>query len=108
MAELSEPALPRIDRMQRQALMVGVGALVLSIIGAFFSPAQFFQSYLLAYSFWVGIALGSMVIVFIHYLSGGGWGAVIRRFLESSTRTFLLLAVFFIPILFGMHSLYEW
>jgi hypothetical protein len=49
-----------------------------------------------------------MVIVFIHYLSGGGWGAVIRRFLESSTRTFLLLAVLFVPILFGMHSLYEW
>ena len=108
MAELSEAALPQIDRMQRQALTVGIAALVLSVIGAFFSPAQFFQSYLLAYAFWIGIALGSMVIVFIHYLSGGGWGAVIRRFLESSTRTFLLMAVLFIPIVFGMHSLYEW
>jgi hypothetical protein len=108
MTEISQTALPHIDRLQRQALIVGIGALVLSAIGAVFSPAQFFQSYLFAYAFWIGIALGSMVIVFIHYLSGGGWGAVTRRFLESSTRTFLFLALLFLPILFGMHDLYEW
>lgn len=108
MTELSQASLPHIDRLQRQALIVGVAALVLSVIGAIFSPAQFFQSYLFAYVFWIGIALGSMVILFIHYLSGGGWGAVTRRFLESSTRTLLLMAILFVPIIFGMHDIYEW
>jgi hypothetical protein len=61
-----------------------------------------------AYNFWLGIALGSLVILMLQYVTGGAWGFAIRRILESGTRTLLLLAVLFIPILVGMHWLYEW
>ena len=37
---------PRIDRAQRVALFGGVAALVICAIAGFFSPNQFFQSYL--------------------------------------------------------------
>jgi hypothetical protein len=44
----------------------------------------------------------------LQHLTGGGWGLVIRRILEASTRTLPLVVLLFIPIIIGAHSLYEW
>ncbi len=95
-------------RMQRNALIAGVVALAMCAVGAFFSPQQFFRSYLVAYLFWFGIAMGCLAILMIYHITGGAWGAVIRRSLESATRTFPLLAALFVPIAVGVGSLYEW
>ena len=77
-------------------------------LGAIFSRQQFFQSYLFAYVFWLGIALGCLGIVMLHNLSGGAWGIVIRRLLECGMKTLPLMALLFLPLLFGLHHLYEW
>src|SRR5438132_9429062 len=69
---------------------------------------QLFRSYLIAYLFWFGIALGCLPLLMLHHLVGGTWGFVIRRILEAGTRTLPLMALLFLPILFGVHSLYEW
>ena len=59
---------------------------------ALFSPAQFFRAYLAAYLFYLGIGLGSLVILMIYHLTGGAWGFLIRRILEAGMRTLPLLA----------------
>ena len=100
--------LPELQRFQQRALVVGVVGLGVCVAGAFFSPAQFFRSYLLAYLFWLSVALGCLAIVMVHYLSGGAWGIVIRRLLESGTRTLPLMALLFLPLAFGLHDLYLW
>ena len=46
---------------------------------------------------WLGIALGSMAIVMIRHLTGGGWGTVIRRILGAAMRTLPVMFVLFIP-----------
>jgi len=97
-----------VHRMQRIALAVGVLLLGGCVAAGLGSPQQFFRSYLIAYLFWFGIGMGSLVILMLHHVAGGGWGAVIRRLLESSTRTLPLMALLFLPIIFGMHGLYEW
>ncbi len=102
------PAPPQLDRLQRQSLMIGVVGLLLYTVGGWANPEQFFRSYLLAYVFWVGISLGSLGVVMLHHLTGGGWGFVIRRLLESGTRTLPLMALLFVPLLFGMSDLYVW
>ena len=99
---------PPLARYARLALVTGIAALGLCAIGGFFSPAQFFHSYLFAYMFWAGIALGCLAIVMLQYLTGGAWGLVLRRVLESGTRTLPLVALLFLPILFGLGRLYEW
>ena len=58
-------------------------ALVVCIVGAFFSPTQFFRAYLAAYIFFLGFGLGCMVILMIYHLTGGAWGFLIRRILEA-------------------------
>ncbi len=97
-----------LRRVQRAGLSAGVVALGLCGAGALTSPAQFLRSYLVAYLFWFGIALGCLVILMIHHIAGGAWGAVIRRVLESGTRTLPLMALLFLPLAFGLGSLYEW
>lgn len=106
--ELENRALQGWERVQRLCLIVGSVGLALCLLGAFFSRQQFFQSYLFAYVFWLGIALGCLGIVMLHNLSGGGWGVVIRRLLESGMNTLPLMALLFLPLLFGLPHLYEW
>jgi hypothetical protein len=98
----------QLNLLQKRSLIVGVAALVPCVGGVFLSPEQFFRSYLLAYVFWLGLALGSCALVMLHNLTGGAWGAVIRRVLESGMRTLPLMAVLFVPFLFGLPHLYEW
>jgi len=82
--------------------------LVICIIGALFSPDQFFRSYLFSYLFYLGMTLGCMALVMLQYLSGGSWGIVIRRITESAMRTIPLLAFLFLPVLIGIPKLYSW
>jgi hypothetical protein len=102
--------LPRdqVQRLQQGALLVGVGTLVACIIGAFFSPIQFFRAYLSAYQFFLGIGLGSLVVLMIYHLTGGAWGFIVRRVMEACMRTLPLLAILFTPIACGVAYLYIW
>ncbi|MDP9146851.1 MAG: hypothetical protein M3N22_04275 [Acidobacteriota bacterium] len=95
-----------VVRLQRGALVAGGLALLLCIFGAMRSPQIFYPSYLMAYMLILGLALGSLGLLMLQHLTGGHWGIVIRRPLESATRTLPLLAVLFVPIVFGMKYLY--
>ncbi len=104
----SENLYPEMDRVQRMALIIAVAALVPYVLGAFFNRDQFFHSYLLAFIFWVGIAVGCAAVLMLHHLTGGGWGLIIRRSLESGTRTLPLMAVLALPLLLAAPRLYVW
>jgi hypothetical protein len=95
-----------VGRLQRNALVAGGIALLLCIFGAIKSPQIFFPSYLMGYLLVLGLALGSLGLLMLQHLTGGHWGIVIRRPLESATRTLPLLAILFLPIVFGMKYLY--
>ncbi len=97
-----------IERIGKRGLIAGVVFGVLAVIGAVLQPAAFFQAYLMGYLFWVSIALGSLVTLMIHHLTGGAWTFLIRRPMEAAVRTLPLLAVLFIPIIIGMPHLYKW
>ena len=99
---------PQLHRLQRRTTAVGVALLVACLAAAFGDPAQFFQSYLEAYLFWLGISLGCLAIVMLHHLVGGVWGLPVRRLLEAGSRTLPLMALLFAPFLLGMPVLYVW
>lgn len=99
---------PVVKTIARRSLMVGGVFGVVALIGAFMRPEEFYRAYLLGFMCWLGVALGSMAILMIRHLTGGGWGTVIRRILGAAMRTLPLLALLFIPIPLGMHRLYIW
>ncbi len=69
---------------------------------------QFFQSYLLSYLFWIDLPLGSLSLLMIYHLTGGTWGASLRRILEAMSRTIYGMALLFLPIVFGLQKIYPW
>lgn len=99
---------PEIARWQQRSLIVGIVFTVLFALGAILDLTQFFHSYLVAYLFWTGVALGSLAILLLQHLTGGAWGLVIRRVLEAATRTLPLMALLFIPIVLGATQIYPW
>ncbi len=94
--------------VQRIALGVGVVGLGLLALGYSSSHQHFFRSYLIAFVFWTGVALGSLAWLMVHHLSGGAWGVVTRRVFEASSRTVPFMALLFLPVAFGMQDLYIW
>src|SRR5205085_3816330 len=92
----------------QRALIVGIVFSVGALVLAFTRPEEFYRGYLLGYMDWLGIALGSMAIVMIRHLTGGGWGTVIRRILGAAMRTLPILAILFIPIIFAVPHLFPW
>lgn len=98
----------RVSAWRRWSLIVGALLTIPALLGGLWRPALFFPAYLYAYLFWLGIALGSLAIVMLHHLTGGGWGFVIRRILEAAFGTLPLLALLFLPLLLGLHFLYPW
>jgi hypothetical protein len=98
-----------VSGMQRLGMAAALGGVVLTGIGFMMSGLdRFYEAYLVAYVFWAGVALGSLAILMVIHLTGGAWGLVIRRPLEAATRTIPLMAVLFIPVIFGMGHLYHW
>ena len=98
----------QVDVLQRRAFAGGAAGLIASLIGALVSPTQFFHSYLFAFLFWNGIALGCLSLLMIQHLTGGRWGLAIRRLLEAGTRTVPVLVLLFLPVVVGLKRIYPW
>lgn len=107
-AELSLSANNVLRKLGTPALGVGGIALVASAVGALVAPLAFYQAWLVAFLFWLGLALGSMALLLVQYISGGRWGAAIRRPLEAAAGNVPLMALFFIPVALGMGQIYPW
>jgi hypothetical protein len=104
-----QPQGTALPGMRQFGMIAGVLGVVLAVTGFFMSGAdRFFQAYLVAYTFWMGVVLGAMALLMVQYLSGGVWGIVLRRPFEAAVRTLPIMTVLFLPIALGMHSLYEW
>jgi hypothetical protein len=103
-----EPPAADLDRMGRLGLGVGGAAALATVALAIGNPAQFFRSYLVAYVWVFGIAMGSFGLMSIHHLSSGAWGIMVRRIFEAATRTIPALSVAFVPIALGVRLIYPW
>jgi hypothetical protein len=111
MKHLDLMAPPVVKKISQRSLIVGVIFSLLAVVGIFVFPNgrdQFYRAYLLGFMAWLGVALGSMAILMIRHLTGGGWGMVIRRILGAAMRTLPLLALLFIPMLFAVRHIYPW
>src|SRR3989440_239319 len=108
--QLDLTAPPVVKKIYQRSLIVGIVFAIASVILAITNPDQFYRGYLLGFLCWLGVSLGSMAIIMIRHLTGGGWGMGIRRILGAAMRTLPLLAILFIPIIIGVaqHRIYPW
>jgi len=89
------------------AVTGGVG-LLLTFIGMWVSPKPALLAYLVAYVYWLGIAIGAFTLVIANHTAGARWNVVIRRFGETAGAVAPLFLVLFIPLLLGARHIWFW
>ncbi len=90
--------------------LVGLGALGAALatgMGAAETRQQLWHSYLVAYLYWLSIALGGLFFTLVQYATRAGWSIALRRVFENVAATLPLFLVLFIPVILGMHDLYH-
>jgi hypothetical protein len=107
---ISDALRSDLQRWRKLALVVGAIGLAAMAAGilVFHDPFQFYQSYLWAFIFVLGLSTGPLVWLMLQYLTGGAWGVVIRRPAEAAARCLPLVLVLFLPIVIGINNLYPW
>ncbi|NQV38680.1 MAG: hypothetical protein HQ509_11835 [Candidatus Marinimicrobia bacterium] len=96
------------EPLGRKFLYTGLVFLLLSAFGWVTNHEQFYFSYLVSFMFFITLGLGGLFVTLIHYLTHSVWTIVVKRIPETAMRTLPWMAIFFIPIIFGMHDLYHW
>jgi hypothetical protein len=93
------------------AIVPGAVATVALVVCAFIFPhgwTIFLRSWLYAFLFWLGLTLGSLVLLMIQYTSGGNWGRMGRRFWEAAASLIPMMFICWLPIAIGMKELFPW
>jgi hypothetical protein len=95
-------------RLLGLAAATGGLGLGLTLLGGLFDPRRALFSYLVAFVYWLGIALGALILLGAFHASSARWPVVLRRFVETVPQTLPLFVVLFVPIALGMKLVFPW
>ena len=96
---------------RKRAGMVAIAAALISVAAFSWTPEglqHMLRAYLMGVMTSFNFCGGALAFLMVQYLSGGKWGAILRRPLEAMTRTIPVICVMMVPILFAMKYLYQW
>lgn len=96
----------RLKRSPRWLMPLGVVLLAIALFTESFEVFKF--SYLVAYSFFLSLTLGSLFLVIIHHLVDACWSTPLRRVTEHLSTLVVWMAIFFIPIAIFAPSMFPW
>ena len=86
-------------------IAVGLSAM---IVGFIVDPQRTWANYLLNNYYFLMLSLGAAFFVALQYITQSGWSAGFKRVGEAMSGYIPVAAIFFLLIIFGMKSLYEW
>ena len=95
------------NRRRSFALFAGL-TLLLVAVGGVFAPVPFFPAYLFASLACLNVALGCVLLVFIHRLTGGAWGRTLAPVLDAGCRMVPWSLLLCVPWFFGLRHLFPW
>jgi hypothetical protein len=110
-AAASEPRVPEghaLTRLPAVGLGLGaLGAVLLVAAGGLHSP-RLPAAWLVAFFYFLTIALGCLFFTLIHTAMAGTWGVLVRRVAENAAATLPLFVLLFVPVTLFLPSLYHW
>ncbi len=88
---------------------VAAASLALTLVGGLvFDARRVLFSYLVAFVYWLGIALGALILLGAFHAASSRWPVVLRRFLETVPQALPVFVILFLPIALGMKLLFPW
>jgi hypothetical protein len=107
----ADATLPREHWLARlPRLAGGAGLLGLLVSGVLYrgDPTRFYQAWLLAFLYFLSLALGGLAYVLMMQAARAGSSVSVRRLGEALMATLPLFVPLFVPVLLGLHHVYEW
>jgi hypothetical protein len=96
----------------RQPMLVAAAAgalgLALTFLGGMAAPQEALISYLTSFVFWLGVALGGLILVMAFNTARARWMIVLRRAMETLHAALPIFVLLFLPILLGARRLFAW
>ncbi|RKH11382.1 hypothetical protein D7V97_11505 [Corallococcus sp. CA053C] len=90
------------------AFGLGVVGLVLTAVGFFMNPEATSFSYLLGFTYWVGISVAALIMLAIFHTAKAKWLIVLRRTMETMAIAVPVFAVLFLGLIPALKYLYPW
>jgi hypothetical protein len=97
-----------MSRRVLRALGCGVAGAALSCVGLFTAPHEFFRALLVCFNYVAALAIGGLILLMLHNLTGGRWGRLVERPLRAAADTLPLVLVLLVPVLLDLDQLYPW
>ena len=95
--------IKRHSNKSTYALIIGLIGLAISIIGLFKGLSQSdprpLLGWLIGFSFWFSILIGSLYFIMLFYLFDSGWSVIVRRQFEHAVSGLKWIALIFSPLL---------
>jgi hypothetical protein len=95
-------------RAARLPDLLALAALAVALPGLWIAPRMFFASWLCAWWFCTGATMGALASAWIHALTGGRWGAALRRAVLPLARRLPWLLLLFLPMAAGLARVFPW
>ena len=108
---LPDPRLPAFEGGRSLMLggaIAGAAGLLLTLIGGIFAPRPALLAYLVAFVYWLGLAVGAITLVMANHAAGAKWNVVVRRIGETLGAVIPLFLVLVIPLLLGARHIWFW
>jgi hypothetical protein len=91
------------------AAATGLAGLALTLVGGLaFDARRALFSYLVAFVYWLGLALGALILLGALHASNARWPVVLRRFIETVPQSLPVFLVLFVPIALGAGLVFPW
>ena len=100
--------LPRLPSRRAILLIVSAAAVTVLILGLAVSARPVAQGWLIGFVIWSSVAIGSLVLLLVHRLTGGRWGDELAATLMPCSATLPLVTLAFVPLAFGLSAPYPW
>lgn len=98
----------RGGRLLRGAALAAALGLGLTAAGAAVDLRRALFAYHVAFTYWVSVAVGALLLLMIFHAAGARWVVVVRRVLEAISLATVPLLVLFLPVALGMGHLFPW
>lgn len=95
-------------RLVTGGAVVAVAGLALTALGGLVDPQRALMAYLVAFVYWIGIAVAALTLLGSLHASKARWAVVVRRFVEAVPQALWIFPILFIPIALGARHLFPW
>lgn len=89
-------------------IVLGILGLVATFLLGAGNKVQLMGAYTTSFMFWLGIGIGCYFFVAIYFATRAAWGSTVRRIAENAMSALPVFALLFIPIVFGLDTIYHW